>query len=130
MLLLNNTRAHWQMVAQMLQAAENPMLSPMQKDYLLQTVQAGNLLMIKIAKDFGILDPSAIIPDPAGIEVAATVAHQTAEHTMAQQIAQQIQQSQQQQGGQQQQPQQGQQPPQGKFPAQTGGQAPPEGPVQ
>lgn len=128
MLLLNNTRAHWQMVAQMLQAAENPMLSPMQKDYLLQTVQAGNLLMIKIAKDFGINDPSAIIPDPAGIEVASTVAHQTAEHTMAQQIAQQIQQSQPQQGGQGK--PQGGQP---QLPAQTGqpeGQQPPQGPVQ
>jgi hypothetical protein len=85
----------------------------MQKDYLLQTVQAGNLLMIKISKDFGIADPSAIIPDPAGIEVASQVAHQTAEHTMAQQVAQQMMQSQQGQP-------QGQQP---QLPAQTG--APP-----
>jgi hypothetical protein len=123
MLLLNNTRAHWQMVAQMLQASENPMLSPMQKDYLLQTVQAGNLLMIKISKDFGISDPSAIIPAPAGIEVAAQMAHKTAEHTMASQIARQMQQEQQKQG----QPQGGQQQ-QGQLPAQAGQGAPPNAP--
>jgi hypothetical protein len=88
MLLLNNVRAHWQMEAQMIQAAENPMLSPMQKDYLLQTVMAGNMLMTKIIKDFGISDPSAILPTPAGIENASKMAHQAAEQHSEQQMHQ------------------------------------------
>lgn len=108
MLLLNNVRAHWQMEAQMLQASENPMLSQMQKDYLLQTVLAGNMLMTKIIKDFGISDPTSILPSPAGIEVAAHMSHQAAEHQQAQVAAAAIAAE-----------QQGQQQPQGQ-PAQTG----------
>jgi len=101
MLLLNNVRSHWQMETQMIQAAENPMLSAMQKDYLLQTVIAGNMLMTKIIKEFGITDPSAILPEPAGIQMESDQMHQQILQQKAQQIAQQIAQSQ--QGGTQQQ---------------------------
>ena len=118
MLLLNNTRAHWQMISQMLQAAENPMLSPMQKDYLLQVCVSANMLMSKIHRDFGIPDPSAILPEPAGLQIEADQAHEQVLSQKAQQIAQQmrgqLQQGQLPQGmpqGQPQQPQQQQAPP-------------------
>lgn len=116
MLLLNNVRAHWQMVGQMMQAAENPMLSPTQRDYMLRTIMAGNLLMTKICKDFGISDPTAVLPEPAGIEIESDQLHQQVLTGKAKQIAAQIQQSQQQQPqqppAQQQEPQQ--QMPQGE----------------
>ena len=94
------------------------MLSPMQKDYLLQTVLAGNVLMTKIVKEFAIPDPSAILPEPAGIEVESQELHQQVLHKKAQEIAQRIMQS---QGG-------GQQPPPPQAPQLTNGQAPPEAP--
>jgi hypothetical protein len=86
------------METQMLQAAENPMLSPMQKDYLLQTVIAGNMLMTKIIKEFGITDPTSILPEPAGIQIESDQTHQQILQQKAQQIAQQIMQAQQQRG--------------------------------
>ena len=123
MLLLNNVRAHYQMVAQMMQAVENPMLSPTQKDYFLQTVVAGNMLMMRICKDFGIPDPTAVIPTPAGVEVDAQMTHQQVMQAKAKQIGDMLKQ---------------QQPPQlgAGQPAQPAGQqpepgaTPPQGPVQ
>ena len=114
MLMLNNWRAHIQMVPQMLAAVENPMLSPMQKDYLMQAILAGNMLMTKILKEFNVQDPSAVLPEPAGLQVQADQGHQKIMHEQAQQIAQQMLQSRQQQGG----------PPQGQLPAQAGGEQP------
>lgn len=134
MLLTNNLRAHWQMVAQLLQSADNPMVSPTQKDYLLQTIQAGNWLMLKVAKDFGIPDPTPAVPTPAGIEIEAEMTHKQVTQQKAQQIAQQIMQDQQQRQGQQPQSQGGQPPQpqaqggQPQLPAQAG--PPPEGTVQ
>jgi hypothetical protein len=78
------------------------------------------MLMVKIFKDFGVADPSAMVPDPAGLEVASQMAHQTAEHAVAMQAAQQIQQQQQSQGGQPQLPAQAGQPAQPPNPAQQG----------
>lgn len=118
MLMLNNWRAHIQMVPQMLQAAENPMLSPMQKDYMLQAILAGNMLMAKILKEFNVQDPSAVLPEPAGMQVESDQLHMSIMHQKAQQIAEGIQQ--QQQGG-------GQQP---QLPAQSGGQPPQQPPEQ
>jgi hypothetical protein len=125
MLLLNNHRAHWQFTGQIIQSLENPMIQPGQKDYLFQTFIAANMLMAKIDKDFGIPDPSALLPVPAGLEIEAEQTHEQIMHQKAQQIAQQMMQ---QRGGQPQgQLPQGGQPPQG----QPNGQPPPEGaPVQ
>jgi hypothetical protein len=141
MLLLNNVRSHWQMETQMLQASENPMLSPMQKDYLLQTVIAGNMLMTKIIKEFGISDPSAILPEPAGIQIESDQMHQQILHQKARQIAQSMMENQQQTGqgqpqasGQPNQPAQTQAQPQegqGQTPAQPAAQEqPPVEPTQ
>ncbi len=115
MLMLNNWRAHIQMVPQMLAAAENPMLSPMQKDYLLQAILAGNMLMTKILKEFNVQDPSAVLPEPAGLQVQADMGHQAIMHEQAKQIADQMRQ---QQGG-------GQPQGQPQLPAQAGGEQPP-----
>lgn len=93
MLLLNNHRAHWQQQAQILQALQSPMMGPEQKDYLWQTFLAANLLMAKIDRDFGIPDPSAILPAPAGGEVKAQLAHEQAKHQAATEAVQQIMQS-------------------------------------
>jgi hypothetical protein len=71
MLLLNNWRAHGQMVSQLLQQASNPMAPPQLQDYLGQLILGGNLLMTKICKDFGISDPSFMIPEPMGIQEKA-----------------------------------------------------------
>ena len=90
MLLLNNHRAHWQQQAQLLQALQSPMMSPDQKDYLWQTFQAANLLMARIDKDFGISDPSSILPMPATAEAQAQAAHDAALHAGAAQLAQQL----------------------------------------
>lgn len=70
MLLLNNTRAHWQMVAQLLQQATSPMTAsmPEYQDYLLNVILSSNVLMKKIARDFAIPDPSSILPEPIGIQ--------------------------------------------------------------
>jgi hypothetical protein len=67
MLLLNNTRAHYQMVAQLLQQASNPMAPPDMKNYLQQVILASGMLMTKICKDFGIQDPTSVLPEPIGI---------------------------------------------------------------
>jgi hypothetical protein len=111
MLLLNNMRAHWQMVSQVLQAVESPMMGPMQKDYLWQMIVAGNLLMSKISRDFGIQDASSILPVPAGMDAKTQMAHQQAMHQVAQEVTQTMIQSQMQGIG----------PgmPQGQLPAQT-----------
>lgn len=68
MLLLNNVRAHWQQVNQMMQATSNPMAPPEQQEYLMQVILSSNLLMKKIVKEFGLSDPSQYIPEPLGIE--------------------------------------------------------------
>jgi hypothetical protein len=68
MLLLNNWRAHGQMVVQLLQQSSNPMAPPQLQDYMGQLILGGNLLMMKICKDFGISDPSFMIPEPLGVQ--------------------------------------------------------------
>jgi hypothetical protein len=120
MLLLNNLRSHWQMVSQILQSVESPMVSPSQKDYMYKMIDAANWVTSRIAKNFGIPDPSVAVPAPAGIEAKGVVAHKQAEQQTAMQISQQMQQEQQ-QGGQQQ--------PGGQPPQQTpqGQQGPPQG---
>jgi hypothetical protein len=119
MLLLNNHRAHWQQQAQLLQALQNPMISPDQKDYIWQVFLGANMLMSKIDKDFGINDPSFINPNPATAEARAMMAHTAAEHAAAQEIAKEMQQG-------------GMMPQQPQLPAQTGQQSPqqPEQPPQ
>jgi hypothetical protein len=71
MLMLNNTRAHWQMVNQLLQASQNPMAPPQMQDYILQVILSSNLLMKRIVKDFGIEDPSSVVPDVLGLQEKA-----------------------------------------------------------
>lgn len=68
MLLLNNMRAHWQMVDQLMQKAANPQAPPEMQDYVLQVILSSNWLMKKICKDFGISDPSQALPEPLGIQ--------------------------------------------------------------
>jgi len=68
MLLLNNWRAHGQMSMQLLQTISQPMAPPELQDYASQFLLAGNLLMMKICKDFGINDPSSILPEPRGLQ--------------------------------------------------------------
>ncbi len=89
MLLLNNHRAHWQMQAALLQGLQSPMMSPIQKDYLWQTFMGANALMAKIDKDFGIEDPSSILPAPGGAEEQAQLTHREAMMQTAMQLAQQ-----------------------------------------
>jgi hypothetical protein len=76
MLLLNNTRAHWQMVNQLLQGAANPMAPPEMQDYMIQVILASNLLMRKICRDFGVSDPSAVLPEPLGLHEKAQMLRQ------------------------------------------------------
>lgn len=64
MLLKQNFSAHWQQVAGMLAAMDNPMTPPDVKDYTMKTINAANILMTRIARDFGIEDPSRILPEP------------------------------------------------------------------
>lgn len=64
MLLNQNFRAHWQQVAGMLAAMDNPMTPPDVKDYTMKTINAANILMTRIARDFGIEDPSRVLPEP------------------------------------------------------------------
>jgi hypothetical protein len=71
MLLLNNVRAHWQMVNQLLQQASSPMAPPEMQDYMGQVILASNLLMKKICKDFGINDPTSVLPEPLGVQEKA-----------------------------------------------------------
>jgi hypothetical protein len=68
MLLLNNVRAHWQMVFQFMQQASNPQMPPEMQDYVGQVILSSNLLMKKICKDFAIQDPSSVLPEPLGIQ--------------------------------------------------------------
>lgn len=74
MLLLNNTRAHWQMVNQLLQTAANPMAPEVMQDYVVRVILASNLLMTKICRDFGVPDPSSILPEPRGLQEKADAA--------------------------------------------------------
>lgn len=68
MLLLNNWRGHVQMVSQLMQQTSNPMAPPEYTDYLLNVILASNVLMTKICRDFNVPDPSAILPEPLGIQ--------------------------------------------------------------
>lgn len=68
MLLLNNWRAHVQMVSQLMQQTSNPMAPPEYTDYLLNVILASNVLMTKICRDFNVPDPSSILPEPLGIQ--------------------------------------------------------------
>ena len=61
-------RAHGQMSMQLLQTISQPMAPPELQDYASQFLLAGNLLMKKICKDFGINDPSSILPEPRGLQ--------------------------------------------------------------
>lgn len=92
MLLLNNYRAHWSQQMQLLQAMQNPMMSPQQRDYLWQTFEAANWLMAKISRDFGIADPSAALPSVAGSEAESRMAHDEAMQTTLQKVMQHVQQ--------------------------------------
>lgn len=68
MLLLNNWRAHVQMVSQLMQQTSNPLAPPEYTDYLLNVILASNVLMTKICRDFNVPDPSSILPEPLGIQ--------------------------------------------------------------
>jgi len=68
MLLLNNWRAHVQMVSQLMQQTSNPLAPPEFKDYLLNVILSSNVLMTKICRDFNVPDPSSILPEPLGIQ--------------------------------------------------------------
>lgn len=70
MLLLNNWRAHVQQNSQIMQQLTNPMMAqfPEWADYLMNIVLTGNVLMAKICRDFGVADPTAILPEPLGIQ--------------------------------------------------------------
>lgn len=94
MLLLNNTRAHYQMVNQLLQAASNPMAPPEMQDYLVQVILSSNLLMKRITRDFGISDPSSILPEPLGIQEKADKLKQAHDSAIAAQSMQNMQQQQ------------------------------------
>ena len=59
------------MMIQLLQQASNPMAPPQLQDYMGQLMLGGNLLMKKICKDFGIADPSSILPEPLGVQEKA-----------------------------------------------------------
>lgn len=68
MLLLNNHRAHGQLVLQLLQAVANPMAPPEYVHYILSFIQASDVLFAKICRDFNVPDPSSILPDVLGIQ--------------------------------------------------------------
>jgi hypothetical protein len=68
MLLLNNVRAHGQQIAQLLQALANPMAPPELQHFLASFAMSSTFLMKRICKDFGIEDPSVVVPDVTGIE--------------------------------------------------------------
>lgn len=75
MLMLNNVRAHYQQIVQMMQAAANPQAPPEYATYLNDTILASNLLMKRIVREFVPGDPSAILPDPMGIKQKSAQAH-------------------------------------------------------
>jgi hypothetical protein len=95
MLMLNNVRAHWQMVTGLLQQISNPMMPPESQLYMLDTINSANILMSRILRNFGIEDAGSVVPDPLGIEERAVQLRQQ----LRQQHAQQSQ-GQQQPGGQ------------------------------
>jgi hypothetical protein len=68
MLLLNNWRSHVQMVTQLMQQMSNPLAPPELTDYVGNVILASNVLMTKICRDFNFTDPSAILPEPLGIQ--------------------------------------------------------------
>lgn len=68
MLLLNNWRAHVQMVSGIMSQIQNPMAPPELKEYMLETIVAGNTLMARICRDFNLPDPSSILPEPIGVQ--------------------------------------------------------------
>jgi hypothetical protein len=68
MLYLNNWRAHVQMVMQLMQGLSNPMAPPEYQHYVISTIIAGDTLMTKISRDFGIPDPSGVLPEPLGLQ--------------------------------------------------------------
>lgn len=127
MLLLNNTRAHTQQVAQLLQAAANPQMPPELMHFILNAAVTSSALMRRICKDFGIEDPSSVVPDLLGIKEKIEALEKNQMEQKAQQIAAQM--KQQQGGGGPSQPQltngaeqppQGQPPPQGASPQNAG----------
>lgn len=120
MLLLNNTRAHTQQVAQLLQAAANPQMPPDLMHFILNAAVTSSALMRRICKDFGIEDPSSVVPDLLGIKEKIAALEKTQMEQQAQQIAAQMKQ---QQGGG------GPSQPQGGPPQLTNG-APPQAPPQ
>lgn len=127
MLLLNNYRAHWQMGIQLLSQMDSPMVPPVVKDYMWQTFLAGNLLMGKISKDFGILDPTAILPAPSGAEVLSALAGAEAKMQAAAEVQQKAPMLQGAAGGQPGQPGSG---PQQPAPEQSPAQPAPSEPIQ
>lgn len=94
MLLLNNMRAHWQQISQMMQATANPMMPPNYKDYLLQVILSSQVLMKRIVRDFSISDPSAILPEPMGVKEELEKTEQQAEQQKRMQQVQQVMQQQ------------------------------------
>jgi hypothetical protein len=71
MLMLNNARAHWQMVMALVKQSQDPTAPPQMQDYVLQVILSSNLLMKKLVRDFGIEDPGSVIPDVLGLQEKA-----------------------------------------------------------
>jgi hypothetical protein len=68
MLLLNNVRAHGQQISQLLQAISNPMAPPEMQHFLASFAMSSTFLMKRICREFGIEDPSSVVPDVMGLE--------------------------------------------------------------
>lgn len=102
MLMLQHTRAHYQMITQLIAAAANPMTPPDVIEYGWKVADASGRLMNSLLMDFGESDPSQIIPVVDGHAKIV-----------------QMQQKQQQQQPPQAQPGQDAQPPQSLLPGAT-----------
>jgi hypothetical protein len=64
MLMLQNLRAHWQMISQLLSQGSNPMTPPEVIKYGWEVATASNALMNSLMRDFNFDDPSRYNPDP------------------------------------------------------------------
>jgi hypothetical protein len=97
MLFLNNHRAHGQMIMGLLGQLANPMLPPMNQDYICRFILSADALMRRISKDFipeG--DPDQYVTDPKGIQERVDGLDR---QEMQQKIMAMLQQMQQQRGG-------------------------------
>src|SRR5262249_55171109 len=62
-------------------------------DYMGQLILGGNLLMMKICKDFGISDPSFMIPEPLGVQDKVDAIKKQADQAKAQMQQRQLMQA-------------------------------------